>query len=201
MVSGTSTLSLSKSRLERNKAGKYRVGTGGGVTVNAEASIRLKDTVVAGNHATRHGGGIRVLSDHFNSVEVADAADGRGNTALYDGAHDISYAPRQLEIVSHNAEGGFVPELRASLQVNVSVIGPQQRPTAGEDVEATLLEADGKVVQVSSKHRAFLGVLDWFLIYKLTGHVHCIRTAQLFSALLPCQALLHRATASERRGL
>lgn len=149
MVSGTSTLSLSDSRLERNKAGKYRVGTGGGVTVNAEASIRLKDTVVTRNHATRHGGGIRVLSDHFNSVEVADAADGRGNTALYDGAHDVSYAPRKLEIVSHNAEGGFVPELRASLQVNVSVTGPQGRPTAGEDVEATMLEADGKVVQVS----------------------------------------------------
>jgi len=37
-----------------------------------------------------------------------------------------------------------------------------------------------------------------YCIYKLAGHVHCIgwrplRTAQLCSALLPCQALLHTA--------
>lgn len=150
MVSGRSTLSLSASHIERNSAGKYRVGTGGGIMMNTQGRIKLHDTVVTRNHATRHGGGIRLITDQFNLKELQAAAAGRSNTALYDGAHDLSFAPRKLSVADHNAEGGFVPELRASLLVNVSVTGPQGQPTAGEDIEASMTEANGDVVQVGA---------------------------------------------------
>lgn len=139
---------LTNTSVMHNVAGVQSLGSGGGIYVDSRAALNLtNDTVVASNQATRYGGGVRLLTEHFDAVAVLGAAVGRHNHAFYKGTEDVSVAPFGVKLCNASVLH-FIPGQHCQLYIQAQVYGPNSLPSVGAaasaDIVASMDSSEGR---------------------------------------------------------